>query len=469
MKKTNLLVKALLITLCLSMVLQLAACGGDASKGNSKGNQAGVEAGPQRVEGLLFEEREVADANIDMLIWWPPKSDIQEINSLYYKKYGGKVRVIEKNWDAKTSTISSYVAAGTPCDVVLLAGGDIQTFAAQGLLDAIPMDKLAQDSQYLDYDYMATGTANYKGNTYAIAYNDVTGTRFNPMAYNAKLFKQYGVKTPYEHFKEGNWDFAQFRKTAAEMTIDTDDDGFVDLFGFDASLVVFGSLFSANAVQPLKFSNNKYSLNLGDARVLEAYQFYSDMFNLDKSINQTEFKFYQNFLNGRCAMVQFSIDSYAQCYLDGMEAGSIELCIFPSGPSAKGKYFVSSSAHTYVASVKGTNNLDATIAWAECAISVWQELAQDSPRETLDYYWSANEKARIQEFNAVVVPFKETGLKLNAEGVAGTNYITATSLTAQNMMFDIRKNISVQTVIEKYKPTLQGQLDIVNGQLANGK
>jgi hypothetical protein len=113
--------------------------------------------------------------------------------------------------------------------------------------------------------------------------------------------------------------------------------------------------------------------------------------------------------------------------------------------------------------------MDATIAWAECAISVWQELAQDSPRETLDYYWSANEKARIQEFNAVVVPFKETGLKLNAEGVAGTNYITATSLTAQNMMFDIRKNISVQTVIEKYKPTLQSQLDQVNAQLQNGK
>ena len=463
----NIFTKALLITLSLVMVLQLAACGGNAS--NGKGNQAGVQSGPQRVEGLLFPEREVADVNIDMLIWWPPKSDISEINALYYKKYGGKVRVIEKIWDAKTSTISSYVAAGTPCEVVLLAGGDIQTFASQGLLDVIDTTKLVQDSPYLDYDFMATDVANYKGNTYAIAYNDVTGTCFTPMAYNAKLFKQYGVKTPYEHFKEGNWDFAQFRKTAAEMTMDTDDDGFTDLFGFDASIVVYGQLFGANACRPIKFNNNKYSLNLDDSRVLEVYQLYSDMYNIDKSINQTEFKEYQNFLNGRCAMVCFSIDSYAQCYLDGMQPGTAELCIFPSGTAANGKYFKSASAHTYVGSVKGTNNMDATIAWAECAISVWQELAQDSPRETLDYYWSADEKARIQEFNAVVVPFKETGLKLNAEGVAGTNYITATSLTAQNMMFDIRKNISVQTVIEKYKPTLQGQLDIVNGQLANGK
>ncbi len=456
MKKTNILVKALLVTLCLAMVFQLAACGG---KGEEK------PAGPQRVEGLLFEERTVESPNIDLLIWWPPKSDIQEINALYYKKYGGKVKVIEKQWDAKTSTISSYVAAGTPAEVVLLAANDIPTFAAQGLLDAIPMDKLAKDSKYLDYEFM-DGTAKYKDNTYAIAYEDTTGTRFTPLAYNAKLFKQYGVKTPYEHFKEGNWDFDQFRKTAAEMTMDTDDDGFVDLFGFDASLVVFGGIFSANAVQPIKYVDNKYTLNLEDPRLLEAYQFYSDMYNVDKSINQTEFKFYQNFLNGRCAMVQFSIDSYAQCYLDGMEKGSAELCIFPSGPSADGKYFKASAAHTFVGSVKGTNNLDATIAWAECAISVWLELGQDSPRETLQYYWSDEEKARIKEFNDIVVPFKDSGLKYNADGVPGANFITANWITAQEMMRQIRKNISVKTVIEQYKPTLQGQLDTVNAILA---
>lgn len=456
--------KALLVTLCLAMVCQLAACGGN----GDGGKKDDTPAGPQRVEGLLFEERENKDANIDMLIFWPPKSDIPEANALYYKTYGGKVKVIEKQWDAKTSTISSYVAAGTPCDVVMLAAGDIQTFAAQGLLDPIPMDKLAKDSKYLDYEFMTTGSANFNGNTYAIAYEDTTGTRFRLMAYNAKLFKQYGVKTPYEHFKAGNWDFDQFRKTAAEMTMDTDDDGFVDLFGFDASLVVFGEFFAANAVQPLKYANNKYSLNLEDPRILETYQFYSDMFNVDKSINQTEFKFYQNFLNGRCAMVNFSIDSYAQCYLDGMEKGSAELCIFPSGPSANGKYFKSGAAHTFIGSVKGTNNLDATIAWAECAISVWLELGQDSPRETLQYYWTEDEKARIKEFNEIVVPFKDSGLKYNAEGVTGSNYITANWITAQNMMSELRRNISVKTVIEKFKPTLQGQLDNVNAILATG-
>ncbi len=461
MKKTNLLVKALLVTLCLTMVLQLAACGGN---GGSKDEKP---AGPQRVEGLLFEEREVKDANIDLLIFWPPKSDIQEINSLYYKKYGGKVKVIEKQWDAKTSTVSSYVAAGTPCEVVLVATNDVPTMAASGLLDEIPMDKLDANSKYFNFDLM-NSDFTYNGKVYAINYNDTTGTRFIPMVYNAKLFKQYGVKTPYEHFKAGNWNFDQFRKTAAEMTMDTDDDGFVDLFGFDANLVVFGSFFSSNAVQPVKYVNNKYSLNLEDPRVLEVYQLYSDMFNIDKSMNQSEFKYYQNFLNERSAMVQVSIDSYAQFYLDGMEKGAAELCIFPSGPAAGGKYFASEAGHTSVASVKGTNNLDATLAWAECAISVWLELGQDSPRETLNYYWSKEEKTRIDEFNSTVIPFSESGLKHNAEGVHGVNFPTANWITAQSIMSEIRKNVSVSTALEKYKPTLQGQLDNVNTILAGG-
>lgn len=467
----NFIKKSLLITLCLVMIFQLAACGGESNKKDNNGKKGGnsdVQAGPQRVEGLLFAEREVKNADIDMLIFWPPKKDIPEINSLYYKTYGGKVRVIEKQWDAKTSTITSYVAAGTPVEVVLLADSDIPTYSAQGILDPIPMDKLDSNSPYLDYEYM-NGNGKYKDNTYVVAYEDTTGTRFLPLVYNAKLFKQFGVKTPYEHFKEGNWNFDQFRKTAAEMTLDTDEDGFVDLFGFDSSLTVFSRLFGANAVEPLTYVNNKYSLNLDDPRVLESYQFYSDMYNIDKSINQTEFKEYQNFLNGRCAMVSVGIEEYAQFYLDGMEKGSAELCIFPSGPSAKGKYFSYSTGHTFIGSVKGTNNMDATLAWAECAISVWLELGQDSPREILDYYWSDAERERINEFNSAAIPFSESGLKHNSQGVQGSGYITANWLTAQTMMTQIRKNISVKTVIEQYKPILQGQLDNVNNILALGK
>lgn len=462
MQKANLVTKALVLVLAFVMALQLTACGG------KTGGKKEEPATPERVNEPLFEKRDNADPNIDLLIWWPPKSDIQEINALYQQTYGGKVNVIEKAWGQMTSTVSSYVAAGTPAEVVIAGSAEAPLWAAQGLLDEIPMDKLDADSEYWNFEIMNT-TFNIKGKTYALSYNDLTGTRFPMLVYNEAMFKKYGVKNPYEHFKEGNWDFDQFRKTAAEMTMDTDDDGFVDLFGFDASLTVRESLVNANAAAFLKFSNNKYSLNLDDSRVLAALQLYHDMYNVDKSINQTEFKQYQNFLNGRCAMVEVSIDSYAQFYLDGMEKGTAALAIFPSGPSANGKYFSKSSGHVSIGSIKGTNNLDATIAWMECAISVWLELGKDSPRETVAYLYSDEEKARIKEFNEACISYSESGFKRNAEGVEGRGFIVANNVSAEQMMQELRRNISLTTVIEKFKPTLQGQLDSSNAILAAAK
>ena len=124
-----------------------------------------------------------------------------------------------------------------------------------------------------------------------------------------------------------------------------------------------------------------------------------------------------------------------------------------------------SEGHTSISSVKGTNNIEATLAWAECAISVWQNSAVDHPIESLSYTYTAKEKARIKELNTAVIPFGSSGLKHNNAGVEGRNYITANWLTAQEMMRQIRKNISVSTVISQYKPILQAQLDNVNAVL----
>ena len=466
MKQTNFLTKAVMLMLSLVMVLQLTACGGEGKGTGTNKNEKPAE--PERVTEQLFEKRENTDPEIDLLIWWPPKSDIQEINALYQQIYGGKVNVIEKAWGQMTSTVSSYVAAGTPAEVVVAGTAEAPLWAAQGLLEAIPMDKLDAESEYWDFETMNT-TFKIKDNVYALSYSDLTGTRFPMLVYNEAMFKKYGVKNPYEHFKDGNWDFDQFRKTAAEMTMDTDDDGFVDLFGFDASLTVRESLVSANASAFLKFSNNKYSLNFDDARVIEALQLYHDMYNIDKSINQTEFKQYQNFLNGRCAMVEVSIDSYAQFYLDGMEKGTAALAIFPSGPSANGKYFSKSSGHVSIGTVTGTNNLDATIAWMECAISVWLELGKDSPRETISYKYTDEEKARIKELNAACISYKDSGLKKNKEGVEGRGFIVANNVTAERMMQEIRRNKSLSTILEQYKPSLQGELDTANAVFAAAK
>ena len=108
-----------------------------------------------------------------------------------------------------------------------------------------------------------------------------------------------------------------------------------------------------------------------------------------------------------------------------------------NGTAANGKYFGTSEGHLSFASAKGTNNMDATISWMECAISVWLELGKDSPRETVAYMYSDEEKARIQEFNEAVIPYSESGFKHNKEGVPGRGFIVA------NNVYQARKTCAV--------------------------
>ena len=105
----------------------------------------------------------------------------------------------------------------------------------------------------------------------------------------------------------------------------------------------------------------------------------------------------------------------------------------------------------------------------ECAVSVWNNLALDSPPEITNYLYSDEEKSVIKEINAKTVNYDETGLKYTADGSYGTRYINTCFLTAQEMMYKIRENLPLSTVIEQYKPTLQGYLDAANELLKTAK
>ena len=119
-----------------------------------------------------------------------------------------------------------------------------------------------------------------------------------------------------------------------------------------------------------------------------------------------------------------------------------------------------------MASAKGTNNMDATIAWMECAISVWLSLGDESPRECIDYMYTEEDKARINELSAATIEFKDSGLKYNAAGVEGRGFVTMSVVTFESMLGEIRRNKSVSTVFESYKPQYQNHIDIINQQMA---
>lgn len=69
---------------------------------------------------------------------------------------------------------------------------------------------------------------NYKGQSYGVVSPWSGGTLFY---YNKTLFEQYGVKSPAEYYKEGNWNWDTFETCITEITKDTDGDGKMDIYG----------------------------------------------------------------------------------------------------------------------------------------------------------------------------------------------------------------------------------------------
>lgn len=466
--------RCVLIALSLVMALQLSACGKEgktSSENDTKQGGTSSVGEPVRVkeDGMLFETRKVDNPDITMLIFWDPMEDINEINALYKKIYGGNVEVLVKAWGQKASLIASYAASGTKAEIVMLSKTDFPVMSASGVLEEIDLAKLDSNSEYWNINNMKNLTS-INGKNYGLCFNNLNIVSTPLILFNKKIFSEFGQKTPLEYFRENAWNWDNFRKTAASLTMDKDGDGKTDLYGYDVSLSGAPSyLMESNGAEPLKYTDNTFSLNLNDPRVLAAYQLYSDMYNVDKSICTTEFKEYSNFLNGKTAMTTIAINQMAQLYADGMEAGSIGFAPFPSGPAAQGKHFANYEGHLIVGSVKGTGNTDATLAWMECAVSVWNKLALDSPPEITSYLYNDEEKAVIKEINAKTVKYEDSGLKYTADGSYGTRYINTCFLTAQEMVYKIRENLPLSTVMEQYKSTLQGYLDAANELLKTAK
>ena len=118
--------------------------------------------------------------------------------------------------------LMSRFAAGNAPDFTFVYHVYLPEWAEQGML--APIDKYISGPNGIDVkDTYKNMWLKYKGKTYAYA------TEFAPqlLYYNRKLFDQAGVAYP-----NGNWTWDDLAKAAKKLTLDTDNDGRIDIYGF---------------------------------------------------------------------------------------------------------------------------------------------------------------------------------------------------------------------------------------------
>ena len=130
--------------------------------------------------------------------------------------------------DRDAKWVAAYVG-GDPYDIIVRS--NFPTTAVKGLLEPIDLHLPTNDTRYFDTPYI------WKDHVYGVSvlslnYDFKDVSELHGVWFNADLFEENGVTSPVELWENGEWTFDKFIEIAEDLTLDTDRDGMVDIYGW---------------------------------------------------------------------------------------------------------------------------------------------------------------------------------------------------------------------------------------------
>jgi maltose-binding protein MalE len=191
---------------------------------------------------------------------------------LFEKKYGGKVSITVVK-EISDNKLMSLIATKKSPDIMNLGESNFPTMAAIGNL--IPLESISGFNKSL-WNTDMYNAFMYMGKHYGIQLPNYRPS-MRPFHYNVNLFDQYNVEKPWDQYKKGTWNFANFAKAGKALTKDTNNDGKYDLFGFNCYGIMPSDFTLANDTQIITVdAAGAYKANLKNPKVMNVIR---EMFN----------------------------------------------------------------------------------------------------------------------------------------------------------------------------------------------
>lgn len=190
--------------------------------------------------------------------------------------------------------------------------------------------------------------------------------------YNKSMFENNGIKTPSEYYKEGTWNWENFKKSAIALTQDTNADGAIDQWGFNTGRNEYSSFFLANGADMVEFKDDgSIELALNNPKMMNALQLIQDGVYKHKyfSPNSNLAAVRDEFQTGKVAMVAERKNTLGDNFKADMKY-EWDIVPFPSGPDVKTSIAPAASGSWGIPT--GAKNPQGAAAWLLFYISVFE-------------------------------------------------------------------------------------------------
>lgn len=190
-----------------------------------------------------------------------------------------RIAYVEENYNCKIEFVdlggdyvNAYVTSVLAGDPVVDIGYAVTTTVLPSLIEggiAYPVSDLGV-IDFDDYkwrsDVVEAGT--YKGKNYTFLLKDPE-IRYG-IFWNKTLFEQNGLPDLYELADSDEWTWSKFKEVALQGNIDSDNDGTIDIYGFNARENLGWCYLYSNGAQVAEKTDSGISIDLSDEKVVEA-------------------------------------------------------------------------------------------------------------------------------------------------------------------------------------------------------
>jgi multiple sugar transport system substrate-binding protein len=297
--------KNILFSLVMVAALLLSACGGKTSS-----------TGPTEISMMMWGDPSELD------VWNQIVADFEAANP------GIKVSVEVSEWDSYWTKLKTLLSASTPPDIFAIDAPYYLDYQSKGVLSNL-QPYIDTDPTVLDGVYPQTLQAYQTADGYFGLPRDFQTI---VIFYNKDMFD--AAKLPYP---TASWTYDDLRAAAKALTIDANNDGVTEQYGFATDLwdmeLFWSSAIWAYGGDILNADHTKTLIGSPEAR--QAWQLAYDMTFVDKSMPDTTTAGQYGgdlFLAGKAAMTtigHWAVPGYADAGLN------FDVAPMPAGPAGK--------------------------------------------------------------------------------------------------------------------------------------